>query len=88
MGEKRSIQFKKDWKRVTKQGHDMGEVRALMRSIAEGEPLDPKHKAHSLHGHSRKIIECHVKPNLLLTYKQTGKDIVFERLGSHPEIFG
>lgn len=59
-----------------------------MTTLAKKEPLDRKHKDHKLKGGLKDRRECHVEPDWLLVYKIEGDTIIFERTGSHAELFG
>lgn len=50
--------------------------------------LDEKYKNHYLSGNYIGHLECHVKPDLLLIYKNTSDELTLTRLGSHSELFG
>jgi mRNA interferase YafQ len=80
--------FEKDFKRVHKSGQkDMQKIKALMRKLANGERLDPKHNDHPLIGNYKGRRDCHIEPDWLLIYKIDGDKIIFERTGSHAELF-
>ena len=38
-------------------------------------------------GNYRGRRECHIEPDLLLIYKVSGTEIIFERTGSHSDLF-
>ncbi len=50
-------------------------------------PLHEKHKDHPLTGNYVGYRECHIKPDLLLIYQTGDGIIVFERTGSHSDLF-
>ncbi len=52
-----------------------------------GHPLDSRLKDHFLKGGYRGCRECHLKPDLLLIYIQSEKEVRLVRLGSHSELF-
>ncbi|HEY7802968.1 MAG TPA: type II toxin-antitoxin system YafQ family toxin [Orrella sp.] len=63
----------------------LGDVLNLL--IAD-KALPPNNKDHSLDGNWLGFRECHVKPDLLLIYKQPEAPILrLARLGSHSELF-
>lgn len=80
--------FKKDFLRMQAQGKAMEKLEAVMQTLIEERPLPAKHKDHPLHHNWFGRRECHVEPDWLLVYKLAEKTIVFERTGSHSEIFG
>jgi mRNA interferase YafQ len=86
---KRTSEFKKDLKRVTKRGlpvHLLNDIIVLLR---EEMPLAPKHKDHALKGDYAGFRECHIIPDWLLIYAvDEGKLILTaSRTGSHADLF-
>ncbi|MFI5330027.1 MAG: type II toxin-antitoxin system YafQ family toxin [Desulfobaccales bacterium] len=83
-------QFERDLKRFRRGGHDLSELKAVMGSLLAGEPLAPKFKDHKLIGAWQGRRECHLHPDWLLIYKidQGQNLIIFERTGSHADLFG
>ena len=79
--------FKKDFQKVAAQGKDMTKIDTVMIDLEEGNALEPQHKVHSLTGNFAGRRECHITPDWLLVYKIEDETIVFERTGSHSEIF-
>lgn len=65
----------------------MGKLKNVMLKLASEEILDPKYHDHPLKGDWAGYRECHVEPNWLLIYKIEGSDIIFERTGSHSDLF-
>jgi mRNA interferase YafQ len=81
-------QFKKDYKRVKKQGKSLADLRSVIETLAARRPLLPKHRDHTLRGRWNEHRECHVTPDWLLIYRIDGEDLILERTGSHSELFG
>jgi len=84
-------QFKKDIKRIEKSGNkDIEKLKVVIRALIDEKLLDKSYKEHSLIGNFKDRRECHIEPDWLLVYKISKKDktIIFERTGSHPDIFG
>lgn len=82
-----TTQFKRDLKTAQKRGCNIDDLKAIVLQLCAGVPLAPKHHDHSLSGNWRGRRECHINPDWLLVYR-LGKDvIVFERTGSHSDIF-
>jgi len=83
-------QFERDVKRLRRRGHDLAELKEVMVSILAGERLAPKFKDHQLHGAWQGRRECHLRPDWLLIYKMDPVQnlIIFERTGSHTDLFG
>lgn len=80
-------QFKKDYKRIKKQGKGLTDLRSVIEMLARRQPLPPKHRDHNLSGRGHKHRECHIAPDWLLIYRIAGKDLILERTGSHSELF-
>jgi len=87
---KTTRQFEKDFKLMIKQGKDMEKLKAIMKKLADEEPLDLRYKDHKLIGNLEGHRDCHIEPNWLLLYRinQGEGTIVFVRTGSHSDIFG
>ena len=49
--------------------------------------LPEKYRDHALTGNLQDFRECHVKPDLLLIYRQVDEVLELARLGSHSELF-
>ena len=82
-------QFKKDIKRLERSGNkNIEKLKTVIRALLEGKRLDPSYRDHNLKGNFKDRRECHVEPDWLLVYKIEGeKTIIFERTGSHVDIF-
>lgn len=80
-------QFKRDLKRLEKRNKDMGKLKAIVLLLVRGESLDKKHRDHELSGNYAYRRECHIEPNWLLIYKQEHDSIIFERTGTHADLF-
>jgi mRNA interferase YafQ len=56
--------------------------------LAEDKPLPEKNRDHALAGEWQDFRECHLKPDLLLIYRKSERDILqLVRMGSHSELF-
>lgn len=84
-----SNRFEKDYKRMQKRGKDIELLDDVMRKLTQEEPLDRKYKEHTLKGNFKDRRECHITPDWLLIYKIDTKEktIIFERTGSHADLF-
>lgn len=82
--------FEKDYKLMQKRRKDINKLDAAMLKLIHAEPLDKKYKDHNLGGDFKDRRECHIEPDWLLVYKlnQQEMEIIFERTGSHADIFG
>ena len=81
--------FKRDWKRIQKQGKDLSKLKTIMDFLIDEKPLPPELKDHQLTGNLQAFRECHVEPNWLLVYQITDSNtcVSFARTGSHSELF-
>jgi len=82
-----TTQFKKDVKRAKKQGKNLDILKAVMERIAQRIPLERIYRDHVLVGNYKGRRECHLAPNWLLIYRTTAQEAIFERTGSHSELF-
>ena len=82
-----TTQFKRDVKKVRKQGRDIGVLDAAVQIIREQKPLPAKYREHYLGGNYKGRRECHLAPDWLLIYKITDDAVIFERTGSHSDLF-
>jgi len=88
-------QFKKDYKRMMKQGKDISELDYVIEELAVPNPLSEKYRDHYLIGNYKGCKECHVQPDWLLIYdyetieNDNGKDepqLLLIRTGSHADL--
>lgn len=80
-------QFERDIKRMGKRGKKMEKLKIIIRSLAGEEPIDPIHRDHKLLGDWQGRWECHIESDWLLIYKVEEKQIIFERTGTHADLF-
>jgi len=80
-------QFAKDVKISQKRGKNLEKFKIIAETLLSGEPLDEIHKDHKLIGNFMGRRECHLESDWLLIYKVTEDKMVFERLGSHSDLF-
>jgi len=79
--------FKKDYKQAIKRNYDISLIDAVIRGLINEAPLVEKHKDHPLSGNYAGSRECHIKPDWLLIYQIGNGVIVFERTGTHSDLF-
>lgn len=84
----RKNQFKKDVKRIIKQGKNLEELENILSILIEDEAIPDRHKDHPLTGDYNEFRELHIKPDWLLIYKIEGEKLILVRTGSHTELFG
>ncbi|MBI5606015.1 MAG: type II toxin-antitoxin system YafQ family toxin [Deltaproteobacteria bacterium] len=80
-------QFEKDLKRMKRQGKKIDKLKLIMHSLVAVEPIDPIHKDHRLIGNWQGRRECHIEADWLLIYKIDNNQVIFERTGSHSDLF-
>lgn len=83
-------QFRKDIKRIQKSGNkDIEKLKAVIGHLIDGKQLELSYRDHNLRGNFKDRRECHIEPDWLLVYKicKKEKTIIFERTGSHADIF-
>ena len=68
-----TTQFKKDLKKILKQGQKAEKIQSIVKLLQDGTPLDPKHRPHQLTGSWRPKLECHIEPDWLLIYEVTNE---------------
>lgn len=82
-----TTRFKKDYKLAARRGFDLALLEAVLEALINEEPLEAKFHDHALIGQYRGRRECHLKPDWLLIYRIDGGLIVFERTGTHADLF-
>ncbi len=79
--------FEKDVKLAIRRGKDIKKLKLVIRLLEEGKKLPIKYKDHYLIGNYNNRRECHIEPDWLLIYLPRKKEIIFERTGSHSDLF-
>jgi len=81
-------QFEKDIVLAKKRAKNINKLKVVITHlIANENPLPKKHKDHALIGNYIGRRECHIEPDWLLIYKLTEDEIIFERTGTHSDLF-
>jgi len=80
-------QFRKDLKRAQKRGKDSAKLKMAMARLIDEEVLEPRYRDHALVGNFRGRRECRIEADWLLIYKLEGDEIIFERTGTHSDLF-
>ncbi|HEY4516093.1 MAG TPA: type II toxin-antitoxin system YafQ family toxin [Candidatus Paceibacterota bacterium] len=87
----RTKAYRKAIKKYSGSGNfNIEKVESVIKTIQKGEKLDKKYRNHDLTGKYRGIMECHIKPDLLLLYKIEKENLILIllNLGSHSDLFG
>jgi len=79
--------FKKDYKQIIKRGLDIQLLDIVIRDLINEKQLHVKYKEHELIGDYAGCMECHIKPAWLLISQIGNGQIVFDRTGSHSDLF-
>ncbi len=80
-------QFDKDIKRMRKRGKNLEKIKIVIRSLVAEEKLDLIHRDHKLLGKWQGRKECHIESDWLLVYKYEENRVIFERTGTHSDLF-
>ena len=84
-----SSRYKKSYKLAKNRGLDLTLLNTIVRQLAEGIPLDPKHKDHQLSGNYKAYRECHIQFDWILVYRIIKGRCVLYLLdtGTHEDVF-
>ena len=80
-------QFERDLKKVRKRGKNLDKLKIIVLTLLAEEALDPIHRDHKLIGNWQGRRECHIESDWLLIYKMETDRIIFERTGTHSDLF-
>jgi len=80
-------QFDRDLKRVLKRGKDKEKIKHIIFRLINEERLEPKYRDHKLVGNYEGRRECHIESDWLLIYKLEKEETIFERTGTHSDLF-
>ena len=81
-------QFEKDLKKMLRRGKDAEKLKAVISMLVDEIPLPQKYRDHVLLGNFKARRECHIEPDWLLMYRVSEDKIIFERTGTHSDLFG
>lgn len=83
--------FKKQYKKIKKQGKDLNKLYEVIEKLANKEELEIKYKNHNLINNKtyKDCSECHITPDWLLVYKYVDNNLILLLIatGSHSELF-
>ena len=86
-----SSNFKKQYKKIGKQGKDLTKLKIVIDKLANKEVLDPKYKDHDLINdkYYKNCKECHIEPDWLLVYQYEDNklNLLLVATGSHSDLF-
>ena len=89
---KRSGEFKKQYKRILKQGRNITKMKYVIQKLANGEKLEEKYRDHRLSASKsyKNCRECHIEPDWLLIYRIGEKELtllILVATGTHSDLF-
>jgi mRNA interferase YafQ len=82
-----TTQFARDVRRMGRRGKDLAKLKGVVRELAAGRTLDPRHRDHLLTGSWAPSRDCHVEPDWILIYTADKKILRLERTGTHADLF-
>ena len=82
-----TTQFEKDITRIKTRRKNLDKLKILLHTLLEGKQLDPLHRDHKLIGKYQGRRECHIEADWLLIYKVDYEKFIFERTGTHSDLF-
>lgn len=80
-------QFEKDLKLCKKRKKDIEKLKSIISQLIDKIELPRKNNDHKLIGSYLGRRECHIEPDWLLIYKIQKDEIIFERTGTHSDLF-
>jgi mRNA interferase YafQ len=80
-------QFEKDLTLARRRGKNLEKFKIIARTLLAGQPLDPLHRDHRLVGNFAGRHDCHIESDWLLIYKIEESRLIFERTGTHSDLF-
>ena len=85
---RQSTRFRRDVKRLRRQGLDLSQLEVVVAALVAQEPLDEQYRDHALVGNWKGFRECHIQPDWLLIYRIEGEELQLARTGSHAALLG
>jgi mRNA interferase YafQ len=79
--------FEKDVALANKRGKNLSKLKAIIELLVDESPLPAKNRDHKLVGNYSGRRECHIEPDWLLIYQIKDGNIIFERTGTHSDLF-
>lgn len=82
-----TTQFERDLRLMQRRGKGVEKLKAVLQKLIDEEPLAERQQDHPLTGNYKGRRECHIEPDWLLIYKLVNDEIIFERTGTHADLF-
>lgn len=74
-------------KRAKKRGLNLNLLKEIIHLLVTEQALPYRYRDHWLVGRYKGRRACHIQPDWLLIYKQEQNVIIFERTGTHADLF-
>ena len=88
---KYTSEFKKNYKKIKKQGKDVEKLKCVISKLANGLELEERYQNHMLNDNKyyKNCGECHIEPDWLLVYQYINEELILllVKTGSHSELF-
>ena len=85
-----SNKFKKQLRKILKQGKDIKKLKRVIDKLAYKEKLEAQYKNHYLinNKYYKNCLECHIEPDWLLVYQYNEDELILLLVstGSHSEV--
>lgn len=83
-----SSAFKKDCRRIQKQGRDVSKLDEVVSILLSGASVPARYKAHPLKGSWKDFRELYIEPDWLLIYLKNKTELILtlSRTGSHSDL--
>lgn len=85
---RQSTRFRRDVKRLRRQGVNLTLLEAVIIALVAQESLDERYRDHALVGNWKGFRECHIQPDWLLIYRIENDELQLASTGTHAELFG
>ena len=82
-----STRFRRDFKVCVKRRYDMELLQRAIDILRIPDQLPPENRDHDLTGDYAGHRECHLRPDWLLIYRQSGEELLLYRTGTHSDLF-
>lgn len=79
--------FQKDVDLAKRRGKNTEKLKEVINLLLNQQPLEARYQDHWLSGDYSNRRECHIEPDWLLVYKPGDTSIIFERTGTHSDLF-
>lgn len=83
-----TTRYRKDLRKALKRGKDIRKLTAVVKMLAQGEPLPPQCRDHALSGDLTGLRDCHIENDWVLLYCIDDDVLVLTltRTGTHSDL--